>query len=287
MRGRVTGLGRKVTSPGRPLRTARDEHAAATGRHHLVAVERERPDRTEAPSGAPPVGRPDRLRRILNHRHAVAIAGGEDGVPVSALAEQVHPDHGGREPATVCSVTQLLLEQLGVEVPARCLAVDEDRPGTDVRDGVRGGDKRQCRHDHLVVSSDAEQKQRQMQRGGATRERGGIGDSEKLRELAFEAVDVRTERSDPARIERLEEQRALERGDVRGREEELAHPRPDVASSGPRARRGISSATASTVASRRRPTGERSWSVRRSCAPVTVVTRAVALSRRSVKLSSA
>jgi len=96
VRGGIASLGREVTSAGGPFATVRHEHAATTRRDHLVAVEGEHPDRTEGAGGAPGIGRAERLRRILDDRHAVALARYEDRLPVGALAEEIDANHRRR-----------------------------------------------------------------------------------------------------------------------------------------------------------------------------------------------
>ncbi len=48
-----------------------------------------------------------------------------------------------------------------------------------------------------------------MEGGGAARQGHGMTDADPLGELLLEGVDVRSERGDPVRVERLEEHAAL------------------------------------------------------------------------------
>ena len=47
-------------------------------------------------------------------------------------------------------------------------------PRADVGDGVGGGGERQRGHEHLVARADAERRERQVQCGGAARQRDGV-----------------------------------------------------------------------------------------------------------------
>ena len=83
-----------------------------------------------------------------------------------------------------------------------------------VRDRVGARRERQVRAGDLVAGADPEDDERQVKRGRAARERDRVGDAGDGRELALEGVDVRPERGDPVRLDRLRDQLCLAAGEV-------------------------------------------------------------------------
>jgi hypothetical protein len=73
----------------------------------------------------------------------VLLADPHDRIPVGGLPEEVDADDRGGQPPGAGAFVELLLEQGGVEVPARRLTVEEDRLGSDVGDRVGGRDERE------------------------------------------------------------------------------------------------------------------------------------------------
>ena len=84
-------------------------------------------------------GRTDRLGGVLHQRDVVGGADRSDPLSVSDRAVEVDRDHGGRPSAFTVPTGQLLVEEVGVEMPGERIAVDEARPGTQVgdREGAR------------------------------------------------------------------------------------------------------------------------------------------------------
>ena len=72
----------------------------------------------------------------------------------------------------------------------------------------------------LVAGADPEDDEREVERRGAARERDGVLDACHRGELRLERVDLRPERRDPVRRDRLGHELALAAGEV-GRGEEM------------------------------------------------------------------
>ena len=64
--------------------------------------------------------------------------------------------------------------------------------------------------------ADPEHDEREVERGGAARERDGVRDADGRGELALEGVDVRAERRDPVRLDRLGDELGLAAREVGG-----------------------------------------------------------------------
>ena len=62
-----------------------------------------------------------------------------------------------------------------------------------------------------------------MEGGGAARQGERVLNARDLGELAFEGVDVRAERRDPVRVDRIPEQVELATGDMWGRQVDPRH----------------------------------------------------------------
>ena len=89
------------------------------------------------------------------------------------------------------------LDRLRVEVVGARIDVGEHRRRAALPDGVRRGDERHRRHDHLVARADARDVERELQRGRAVRGRDGVGGADARRERRLEVAHARTLR-DPA-----------------------------------------------------------------------------------------
>ena len=155
-----------------------DEHPAATGRDQLVAVEAEAADPPDRPDVASiersaDVRRPERLRRVLDDRDAVAVGGREDRLDGGRVAEEVDDLDRGRLPhPEPGAAVELLDDGARIEVQRLRLRVDEDRRRADVDDRVDGGDEGQARDEDVVARPDVEDPEREMDRRRAA----GAGD---------------------------------------------------------------------------------------------------------------
>ena len=118
---------------------------------------------------------------------------------------------------------ELFVDERGVEVPRGSLAVDEHRPRAQVPHDVGRRHEGERGDENVVAGPDTQHHEREVERGGTARQRGRRRHAEHLRELAFERVDVRTERRDPVGVERVEQQRALGCSDVGRRQEQAVH----------------------------------------------------------------
>ena len=155
-----------------PLAVVGDQHSAAGGGDDLVAVERERAHRRDAsrPAGPgracraprrhPPAAAPRSARRAPRS-DPCPRSGRTGGPPPAALGSAAHAG----------PLRQRMLEHVGIEIPARPLAVEEDRRGAQVGDRVDRGDEGERGRQDLVAGADAEQPKTQMQRGRPARDR--------------------------------------------------------------------------------------------------------------------
>ena len=223
MRRLVPGLRRQVPRPIDDRARVRDEHAAAAGRDDLVAVEGKDPARAERACRTAAVRRSERLGGILDQRHTVPFAEGRDAVVVTALAVQVDRDHRRGPAAGTHAFRQFLFEQVGIDRPGLRRRVDEDRRRADIGDGVGGRGKRQGRGQDLVAGSDTEHGERQVKRGRAARQGDSVRHLRHGRDFTLECVDVRSERSRPSRLERVENELAIETAQIRRRQVNSLH----------------------------------------------------------------
>ena len=155
------------------------------------------PTAPNVPQARPVVAAADRVRRVLDHGEAVS------------LREREHLVDRAREAAVVQRADRLRprrdrrLEVGRVEVE---LAVADDvaehRLGAGLPDGVRRGDERQRRCDHLGAMADAEGDERQLESGRAVRDRDRMSAADRVGELRLELCDPRTG-APPARPHRL------------------------------------------------------------------------------------
>ena len=220
---RFPGLGRQVADAVGNRRVRCHDHPAAARRGDLVAVEREHPDGAERPRRPATVGRSERLGGVLHQRDTTVGAERGDRVVVGALAVQVDDHHRGRQPAALAGGRQRLGEQFGVHVPARPLTVDEHRVGAAVDDGVGAGREREARHEHVVARLHAAHQEGEVQGGGAARQRDGAWPPGERRDVALEAVELRSGGCHPPALEGLQQVVALERSDVRSAEVDARH----------------------------------------------------------------
>jgi len=103
-----------------------------------------------------PVRGPERFRGVLDHRDTVGVRHGQQGVVVRRLAVQVDRHQGAGQPTPSGPLGKLLRHEVGIDVPRRRRAVDEDRLGAQVTDGVGGGHERERRDQYLVPRAHTE-----------------------------------------------------------------------------------------------------------------------------------
>jgi hypothetical protein len=175
----------------------------------ILFVEREHAELAERARRLAAVARTERLGGILDDRHAVLPADRAEPIVVGALAVEIDGHERGDPRAFAGQGDDRLFDEIRIDVPAPILAIDEHRDRADVTDRVRGRRERQRRHQHVVPDVDAEHAQRELESGGAARQRDRVLRSDDIAELGLEAVDVRTEWRDPVRVERLEHEAAL------------------------------------------------------------------------------
>ena len=142
----------------------------------LLPLNENTPSAPNDPAGRPLVGRAERLGGVLDDRHAVARARRRGSGPSRRTGRR-----GRRRCTAAGSATgarpcgELLLDQAGSRFQVRAVAVDEHRARADVGDRVGRRHEGERRHQHLVARADPEQHEREVQRGGAARQRGRVG----------------------------------------------------------------------------------------------------------------
>ena len=216
VRRRLAGLGRELARMLDPVAVPRDEHPTAARRDDLVAVEGERGQRALAPGRRSAVRRAERLGRVLDQHGLVAGADVPQRVVVAALAVQVDGDHGADRGTGAAPLRERAVEQAGVDRPG-LVTVDEDRRGARVHDRVRARGEGEVRAGDLVARADSEHDEREVERGSPARQRDRMLDAGDVPELRLERVDLRPERRDPVRCDRLGDELGLPAGEV-GRE---------------------------------------------------------------------
>ncbi len=206
---RIAGLGGQKTGPAAQFGILGDQHPAAAGRDDLVAVQRKAAHPAETARRPAAVDGPQGLGRILDQRHLVLLAEGFDPRVIGALTVQVHHQHRFGQPPPPGTDRQLFGQQLRVQVPGRPLAVQEHGRGTRISNRVGGGGKGQRRRQHLIPRPHTQQDQGQMQGGRAGGKGHRLATPQRRGELLFQSVHLRPQRSNPIRIERLQQQRPL------------------------------------------------------------------------------
>ena len=102
------------------------------------------------------------------------------------------------------------MQQLRGQVPCCLITINEDRASSLIDYGIRRGDKRERRNDDVIIAANFQQTQRQMQRqmqrGRPAAGRHGVLSCRLHREFIFKRIDMRAQRSDPVRIERIDQQ---------------------------------------------------------------------------------
>jgi len=225
VRRRLARLRGEEAGPRRERRVIGNQRSASRGGDDLVAVERQHrapPERAGRPAA---VRGAERLRGVLDQRHAVLGAGGGEPFVVAALAVEVDRDERPGEPAGARRPAEFLGDQVRVDRPGRRVGVDEDRPRPAVDGGVRAGHEGQVRAPHLVARLDIGEEQGEVKRRGTRRQGRGMTHSARCGELRLEGVDVGAERRDPVRVQRLGEELPLAAPEVRRGEIDPAHGR--------------------------------------------------------------
>ena len=129
---------------------ARRQHASARRRDDLVSVERVGRRPRAGPGMAPAAARTNGLRRVANHRNAMAIANGFDPRQIARLAVQVGRDHRFGRFAAPRGVFEGLLQQRRIHVPARLVAIDERQRRPLERRGRHAADEGQRGSHHFI-----------------------------------------------------------------------------------------------------------------------------------------
>jgi len=135
---------------------------------------------------------------------------------------EVDDDHRPRQPPSLRPRLQRLAQELGVQVPALAIAVDEDGRRAQVTNRIDAGDEGECRREHLVAGAHAQRAQAKVNGCGSTPERHG-GQADALLELPLELVDVRTHRAQPVGGEGSADELLLAPAHVRHRQQDALH----------------------------------------------------------------
>jgi len=218
MRCRIPRLRREFQRMLQQLGILRDQHPTPGGGDDLVAVEREEPGPPQGARLPPLVRRAERFSRVFDDGNVVLGADVENGIHVGALAVQVHHDDRFGEPPLLCRGGERLRQELGIHVPRRPLAVDEDGTRAEVANGIDGSGEGQRADEDVVTGRDTEMQQRQMQRGGTGIQRQRRRAADRAREFILKRFDVRAERRDPVTRERVDDEIHLFAAHVRRRQ---------------------------------------------------------------------
>ncbi len=136
------------------------DHPAFAGHHVLGGVKAETAGaKTAHPAAA--VRRADRLRRVLDHRQAVPLRSGQDGVHIAGITVEMHRHDG------FSSRSDGRRDELRVDVERGLVDIDEDGPSAGIDDAVDRGLESERRGDDLVTGADAVSQQGGME-GGRT-----------------------------------------------------------------------------------------------------------------------
>ena len=186
----------------------------------LLPLNEKIPAAPSTPGERVAVPRPERLGGVLDERHAVAVAQPDERVEVGRLAVEVDGHERPRLPPAGGPRLQGVLDEVRVEVPRARLRVDEDGHAALVEDRVHARAEREVRDKHLVAALDADEPQREVERGRPRRDGHGVPRADVGGELGLEGVHVRADRRDPVGGERLGHESPFVGADVGGREVE-------------------------------------------------------------------
>lgn len=203
MRGRVAGLCGQEACLADHRFVVAEQGPSPAGGDDLVAVEAEDAELPEAAAGLALVGGSQGFGGVLDDGDLELTADFGDGVHVGGHAVEVDRDDRLHAAAEGPAVLQGLAQGVGIHVPGGRFAVDEDRRGAQVGDGVRRCRERHALADHFVAGTHAQQDERQVDGGCARAERCGVRHPGKGAQVAFEGIDMRTQRRYPVRGEGL------------------------------------------------------------------------------------
>ena len=210
-RGRLATLRRPFSDPVRVVVAVRQQEPAARACDDLVPVPRKNPDVAEAARLDPLEGRAKGFRGVFHDQRAMLRRDRLDFVDLARRPVEVRDD----DQPNVGVQFKRLLQRDGIHVPRFAFRIDEDGRSPFVADRV---DRRVERH---VGSEDPAPRQRpapdrrlpvqllraepdrQMQRRRPARQPDRMPDPDKRRRLPFDRVDVRPDRADPVRLNRL------------------------------------------------------------------------------------
>ena len=135
---RIAGLRRQKTRTLDDGGIVRDEHPATSRSDHLISVKGEGTDMPKASRFSIAARRAESLGGVLDEGDLIFRAERFDSRIVGALAIEIDGDDRLRELPVLGGVGKRLGEEVGIHIPALSLAVDEDRFGARVVDGVAG-----------------------------------------------------------------------------------------------------------------------------------------------------
>src|ERR1017187_298550 len=151
-----------------------NEHAAAGGCDHLVAVEGERSHFSERAGRAVAICSAEGFGGVFEHRHAVAEADCQDGVHVGALSIEVDHYDGAREFVLLRALVESVFEDVRVQVPGGAIAVQEYGLCAEIADWITAGDEGERRAKDFIAGPNPEKTQAEMNGGGAAGKRDGL-----------------------------------------------------------------------------------------------------------------
>src|SRR5262249_20003026 len=173
----------------RPV-VGRHQPAFAGAAEILARVEAEAGEAAaRAHAAAAAVAGADRLRGVLEQRHAQLAGQREQRVEVGGLPVQVHR----QDRAQPRAARRRRARRPRIERTARGLDVGEHGSGAEPRDGACGGEEGEGGAEHLVAGPDAERLQGEQQRVGARAARDRVLRLAVGRELALERLDLLAE----------------------------------------------------------------------------------------------
>ena len=126
------------------------------------------------------------LAGVFDHGQAVALRNRDDRIEVGRPAVQVNRhDRAG-------ALGDSVGEQLRIDISGVGADIDEDRPGSRIRDRFRRCDEGVRRRDNLVAGADPGGQQPQVESARSRIERHAVGGTAVRSELALELLDLVT-----------------------------------------------------------------------------------------------
>ena len=197
---------------------AANQRAAAGGRNHLVAVERQDTVLAKSAQHLPIETGAHAFGRILDHRNPILCTDGHDLVDSVWHPVQRHRHNRLRvPPGLLLPVDDCRLQQLRVHIPRLPFRAHEHRLGTQIRNRMRRSTERETLHQHLIPSLHTTSNHSQMHRrrpGRKTnhlaveflvilrRSRRIYSIHEPL-QILLERIHIRSHRHHPVRVERF------------------------------------------------------------------------------------